>query len=102
MNTIGVNMQSTFSIRLDEETKQSMEAICESIGISMSAAFNVFAKAFVREEGFPFELKCTSKSNPIEAFQTARRILRERFPEEPTLEDINEEIRKVRQARNEE
>jgi addiction module RelB/DinJ family antitoxin len=93
-------MPSTFSIRLDDETKKSMETICENIGISMSSAFYVFAKAFVREEGFPFDLKYNSKPNPMEAFRTARRILREQFPEEPTLDEINEEIRKVRESRN--
>ena len=92
-------MQSTFSIRLDDETKKAMESICESIGLSMSAAFNIFAKAFVREEGFPFELKSVTTPNPMEAFRTARRILREKYPEEPSLEDINEEIRKVRSTR---
>lgn len=87
-------MQSTFSIRLDEETKKEMERICDSLGLSMSAAFNIFAKAFVREEGFPFEINL----NPGDAFRTARRILRERFPEKPSLNEINEEIVKVRSA----
>ena len=93
-------MQSTFSIRLDDETKKSMEGICDSLGLSMSAAFNIFAKAFVRDGGFPFEVKCTPASDPMDAFWEARRILREKFPEEPSLDEINEDIGKIRKTRH--
>ena len=93
-------MQSTFSIRLDEETKKSMDALCDSLGLSMSAAFNIFAKAFVRDGGFPFEVRCVSVSDPMDSFWKARRMLIDRFPEEPSLDEINEEIRKVRSARS--
>lgn len=98
INTIGVIMQSTFSIRLDEETKKSMDALCESIGVSMSAAFNIFAKAFVRDGGFPFEVKGFSTTNPLDSFWAARRVLREKYPAEPSIEEIDEEIRKVRKG----
>ena len=93
-------MQSTFSIRLDEETKNNMDRLCESLGLSMSAAFNIFAKAFVRNGGFPFEVKCAPASDPMDAFWEARRILREKFPEEPSLDEIDEEISKVRRTRS--
>ena len=96
------NMQATFSIRLDEETKRAMDELCDSLGLSMSAAFNIFAKAFVRDGGFPFDVKCASASDPMESFWEARRILRERYPEEPSLEEIDEEIRKVRRLRSKE
>ncbi len=98
INTIGVIMQSTFSIRLDEETKKTMDALCESIGVSMSAAFNIFAKAFVREGGFPFDVRGYSPTNSLDSFWAARRVLREKYPEEPSIEEINEEIRKVRKG----
>ena len=92
-------MQSTFSIRLDEETKKSMDDLCESLGLSMSAAFNIFAKAFVRNGGFPFDVKYVATSEPMESFWAARRILRDKFPEEPSLDEINDEIAKVRRSR---
>ena len=95
-------MQSTFSIRLDEETKKSMDMLCESLGLSMSAAFNIFAKAFVRDGGFPFEVRCGPANNPMDSFWEARRLLRDRFPDEPSLDESNEEIRKVRAARSRE
>ena len=92
-------MQSTFSIRLDEETKESMDVICGSLGLSMSAAFNIFAKTFVRNGGFPFDVRFNPNSNPMESFWEARRVLRERFPEEPSIDEIDEEIRKVRKEK---
>ena len=73
-----------------------MDALCESLGLSMSAAFNIFAKAFVREGGFPFDVRYTATTDPMESFWAARRILRERYPEEPSLDEINDEIRRIR------
>lgn len=49
------------NFRLDEETKREMEALCEQMGISMSAAFTIFAKAVVRERRIPFEVKADPK-----------------------------------------
>ena len=44
------------NIELDEKTKNEMEAVCLEIGLSMSEAFNVFAKKVAREGCIPFEL----------------------------------------------
>ncbi len=89
--------QTTFSIRMDEETKQGMERICESLGVSMSSAFNMFAKAFVRNDGFPFDIRLTTAKNDAwSAFLKAREILRKRFSEEPSLEQIEEELKNIR------
>lgn len=45
------------NIRIDNDVKKQFDEICENIGLSMSSAFNVFAKAVIRERGIPFELK---------------------------------------------
>ena len=43
-------MTSTLvNVRLDENTKKGMSEVCSELGISMSAAFNIFAKTVVRE-----------------------------------------------------
>ena len=47
----------TISARIDDKTKDSAEIIAENIGITLSAAINIFLKRFVAEEGFPFALK---------------------------------------------
>ncbi len=44
------------NFRLDENDKKGMEQVCNEIGISMSAAFTIFAKKVSREKRIPFEL----------------------------------------------
>ena len=44
------------NIKLDEKIKNEMEAVCLEMGLSMSEAFNVFAKRVAREGRIPFEL----------------------------------------------
>lgn len=92
--------QATFSIRLEEDLKKEMDATCESIGMSMSTAFNVFARAFVRNGGFPFDVKLQEQKTPWEGFLEARRTLRERYPVEPSIEEIDEEIKAVRSSKH--
>ena len=91
-------VQSTFSIRLDEEVKNDMNSMCESIGMSMSTAFNIFARAFVRNRGFPFEVKLDDSGDPWDGFLEARRALKERYPEEPEMEEIDAEVKTVRSS----
>ena len=49
-HTVNVNF------RLDEEVKKSMEQACADMGLSMSAAFTIFAKKVGREKRIPFEV----------------------------------------------
>jgi len=44
------------SIRVDENVKNSAEQTLDAIGLSMSAAINIFLKAVAREKRIPFEL----------------------------------------------
>ncbi|MBO4216770.1 MAG: type II toxin-antitoxin system RelB/DinJ family antitoxin [Clostridia bacterium] len=48
--------QTNVNIRMDEETKTAFEKFCSEIGLSVSAAFNIYAKTVVREQRIPFEL----------------------------------------------
>ena len=44
------------NFRMDAEDKRGMEAVCKELGMSMSTAFNVFAKKVCREHRIPFEV----------------------------------------------
>ena len=44
------------TFRLDEDVKKSMEQTCSELGLSMSAAFTIFAKKVGREKRIPFEV----------------------------------------------
>ena len=48
--TVNVNF------RLDETDKKRMENVCNDLGLSMSAAFTIFAKKMGREHRIPFEV----------------------------------------------
>ena len=48
--TVNVNF------KLDADVKKGMEQACSELGLSMSAAFTVFAKKVAREKRIPFEV----------------------------------------------
>lgn len=48
--TVNVNF------KLDADVKKSMEQACAELGLTMSAAFTIFAKKVGREKRIPFEV----------------------------------------------
>lgn len=48
--TVNVNF------RLDQDVKKSMEEACSELGLSMSAAFTIYAKKVGREKRIPFDV----------------------------------------------
>ncbi len=48
--TVNVNF------KLDADVKKSMERACAEMGLSMSAAFTIFARKVAREYRIPFEV----------------------------------------------
>jgi len=44
------------NFRMDAELKRSMEKVCREMGLSMSAAFTMFATKVTREKRIPFEI----------------------------------------------
>lgn len=48
--------QTLVNFRIDESTKKQMEQICSELGITMSTAFNIFAKKVIREKRIPFDV----------------------------------------------
>ena len=51
------------TIRLDSDDKAEFSRICEKIGLSVSAAFNVFVKTVIKEERIPFELSARDRDD---------------------------------------
>jgi len=41
---------------MDEGLKLNFECLCGELGLNMTSAFNVFARAAVRQQGIPFEV----------------------------------------------
>ena len=44
------------NFKLDPDVQKSMEQACSDMGLSMSAAFTIFAKKVGRERRIPFEV----------------------------------------------
>jgi DNA-damage-inducible protein J len=51
--------QQTFSIRMDEKLKKEFDLLVEDMGMNATTAFNIFARAVVREKKIPFEINTT-------------------------------------------
>ena len=50
-------MASTnINIRMDSDLKRQFENFCSDMGMTMTTAFNIFAKKAVREYRIPFEI----------------------------------------------
>ncbi len=60
-----------FSVRMEQELKNDFEKMCQSFGISMTAAINLFATAVVNEGRIPFEIKSMSvtRSEALRTFE---------------------------------
>lgn len=44
------------TIRMDENDKKGAEKLFSELGLTMNAAFNMFAKQAVREQAIPFKI----------------------------------------------
>jgi len=56
--------QTNINIRMDKQLKNQFETFCNNAGLTMSSAFNVFAKTSVRMQKIPFEITAEPQSSP--------------------------------------
>ena len=61
-------VQTTVNVRMDEALKKQLELLCSELGMSLSTAITLFAKAAVWERGIPFELR-VPPPNPLMAIE---------------------------------
>ena len=67
--------------------------------MNATTAFNVFARAVVREKRIPFEIQASSdftRHSGMQAFMALRAQAKENGVQDLSLNEINEEIRKFR------
>ena len=92
---------STFSVRMDEKLKKQFDSLCNDFGMTASTAFNVFAKAVVRERKIPFEIvapkpEIPTRESGYSAFQSLRKAAKDSGVQDWTLDQINTEINAAR------
>ncbi|WP_455010502.1 type II toxin-antitoxin system RelB/DinJ family antitoxin [Oribacterium sinus] len=74
------------NFRLDAEDKKNMEQVCTELGLSMSAAFTIFAKKVGREHRIPFDVSVDPFYSESNIKELKRRIESVRLGES-TLEE---------------
>ena len=79
--------------------KNQFDNLCKEFGMNASTAFNIFARAVVRERKIPFEI-CASTSVSLEdgrsAFNALRHSAEQNNLQDLSLNDINTEIQFAR------
>ena len=55
--------QTTFSVRMDAEIKKQLDEFCANVGMNTTTAFNMFARAVLREKRLPFDV--TTEVDPF-------------------------------------
>ena len=55
--------QTTFSVRMDSDVKRRFDDFCSQVGMNTTVAFNMFARAVLRERRLPFDV--TTDSDPF-------------------------------------
>ena len=53
---VGFMSQTTINVRIDEDVKKGLEKFCSEVGLNVSVAVNMFAKAVIREQRLPFDV----------------------------------------------
>ena len=69
-------MASTnINIRMDADLKRQFEVFCADMGMSVTTAFNIFAKKAVREYRIPFEISGdVPNGETVDAIKEVRRM----------------------------
>ena len=82
--------QTLINFRIDEVTKKQMEQICNELGITMSTAFNMFAKKMCREKRIPFDVSIDPfySENNIKAIYESIKQLDEGKVVTKTIEEL--------------
>lgn len=92
MQTINV------TFRMDKNDKEAFESIINDLGLNLSSAFNIFAKAVIRKGGVPFELKTKI---PNEETQRAMYNAENGIDmEETSIEELIAEFETMKKAKN--
>ena len=94
--------QTAFTVRMDADVKKRFDELCKYFGMSSNTAFNMFARAVIKSERIPFDVESEERA----LIERARRVIEQirvqaalNGTADMTLEEINEEIRKVREER---
>ena len=85
---------STLTSRVDEEDKAMFISFCDSVGLTSSAAINLFVKTVNREHRIPFEIKIDdpfySTSNQLHLMKSIQQLKDGKGTVHDLIEDYDE------------
>ena len=97
--------QTAFTIRMDTDIKKRFDELCKDFGMSANTAFNIFARAVIKQERIPFDVESDNQAKLQRAWEAIERMrasaLANGIADMP-MEEIDEEIRAVRQSKHSE
>ena len=85
--------QTTVNVRMDEDVKKELEKFCAAVGLNVSVAINMFAKAVIREQRLPFEITLNVPNEEtrkaIDDVKNRRNLSRQFTSVNELVEDMN-------------
>jgi DNA-damage-inducible protein J len=66
--------QTNINIRMDEGLKQEFDWLCTELGLNMTTAFNVFARAVVQYRRIPFDIALDPNAETIAAIKEVQHM----------------------------
>ena len=94
--------QTAFTIRMDTDIKKRFDELCKDFGMSANTAFNIFARAVIKQERIPFDVESDNQAKLQRAWEAIERMrssaLANGIADMP-MEEIDEEIRLCREER---
>ena len=78
--------QTMVNFRMDEKLKEKMEKTCKDMGLSVTAAYTMFATKVTREQRIPFEVT----ADPFFSEENMERLRRNMYQMEKTGGTIHE------------
>ena len=70
-------MTETISLRIDKDTRKMMNKVCDELGLSLSTAFNMYAKVIAREKRIPLSLDLNNTYN-LETQKAIHNVVKKR------------------------
>ncbi len=87
----------TLNVRVNSNDKKEFEKFCNSVGMNVSTAVNMFIKTVIRDQKLPFDIRNYSIDNKIynfikeaedEMYNTSKR-----YTKEDVINSINEMLK---------
>ena len=94
--------QTAFTIRMDTDIKKRFDELCKDFGMSANTAFNIFARAVIKQERIPFDVESENQAKLQRAWEAIERMRSSALANgiaDMSMEEIDEEIRKYREER---